>query len=143
MHLGTHLQDIRQAADGSYPLGTALLALRHDPNVTLYLAPLAKPVQAQSSSSTWKLQPYQASPPRQKGRGKGKKGGKAMPPVPAELRGKYHKNAAGEPICYGFNCASGCPEKNVKPGERCSRGWHICAEPKCQKPHSLQQHSAA
>lgn len=145
VHLGTHLADIRQAGDGTYPLGAALLALRHDPNVTLHLAPLAKPVaQSTSTSSSWRPQPYQGSQSRPKGKGKGKKGGgKSMPPVPAELRGKYHKTASGEPICYGYNCASGCSEKNVKPGERCSRGWHVCAEPKCQKAHSLQQHATA
>lgn len=97
VHLGTHLQDSRQAADGTYPLGVALLALRHDPDVTLHLAPLAKPVaQAQSSGSAWRAQPYQSAPSRPQGKGKGKKGGKSMPPVPAELPGEYRKNSAGE-----------------------------------------------
>eukprot|EP00435_Cladocopium_sp_Y103_P042517 s2538_g11.t1 len=40
---------IRQQADGTYPLGVALLNLRSDPNVTLYLAPIAKPSQSFAS----------------------------------------------------------------------------------------------
>ncbi len=30
----------------------------------------------------------------------------------------------------------------MKPGERCPKGFHLCMEPKCQKPHSLVQHKA-
>jgi hypothetical protein len=28
----------------------------------------------------------------------------------------------------------------VKPGQRCSKGYHVCAEPRCGGEHSLQQH---
>ena len=44
-----------------------------------------------------------------KGKEKDKKG--TGPPVPSELRGKWHKIPAGDPIRYGFNCKSGCSEK--------------------------------
>ena len=62
-----------------------------------------------------------------KSKGKSKKGGKGKgaPPMPKELQGKYHRTASGEPLCFGFNTSTGCPHKNVKPGERCSRGWHL------------------
>ena len=32
-------------------------------------------------------------------------------------------------------------EKGIKPGQRCSKGRHVCAEPRCQGEHSLQQHA--
>ncbi len=40
--LSSTVANVRQALDGTYPLGEQLLALRTDPNITLYLAPLAK-----------------------------------------------------------------------------------------------------
>ena len=132
-----------------FPLGLALLDLRSDPHIALYLMPTSRASSATQQhgpaprESNPRQQPYQqgAYNSRPKGFGKGKKGGgKSSPPVPQELRGKWHKSSSGEPICFGFNCRSGCPEKNVKPGQRCSKGLHICAEPKCGGEHSLQQH---
>ena len=71
-----------------------------------------------------------------------KGGGKTSPPVPQELRGKWHRTAGGDPICFRSNCRSGCPEKGIKPGQKCSKGLHICAAPRCGGEHSLQQHGA-
>ena len=136
--LASTIQNIRQTALGAYPLGEALLNLRFDPNITLYLAPLAKPA-SYASVSDHRANPYEGPGPR-KGKGKGKdKGKRSTPPVPQELRGKWFKLPNGEPICFGYNCKSGCSSK-TKPGEKCSKGWHVCAEPKCQKNHSLTQH---
>ena len=132
----------REAADGSFPLGDALLALKGDPSIALYLAPLAKPVQS-SSAAPSRPAPYHAAGPKQSaGKGKGKSSGKGKaPPMPQELRGKYHKTAANEPICFAFNTSAGCSHSTtVKAGDRCPKGLHVCAEPKCQQPHSLQQH---
>ena len=143
--LATTLTSIRQRDDGSYPLGEALLQLRCDPLVALHLAPTAKSAQTQSPggpSSSWRSQPYNTGSPQQKGKGnhgKGRGKGKS-PPVPQELRGKWHKTGSGDPICFGFNCKSGCSDKSVKPGQRCSKGYHVCAEPRCGGEHSLQQH---
>ena len=148
--LGTVLSSIKQRDDGSFPLGVALLDLRSDPHIALHLMPTAR---SSSSSqhgpapkdSAARPQPYQhgAYGGRPKGSGKGKKGGgKPSPPIPQELRGKWHRTGTGEPICFGFNCKSGCPEKHVKPGQKCSKGLHICAEPRCGGEHSLQQHGA-
>lgn len=132
---------VRQAADGSYPLGVALLNLRFDPHISLYLAPLAKAVTVESQMP--RSNPYQQQYDARasncpKGKGKGKKG-KSSPPLPLELRGKYHRTASGQPICFAFNTAGGC-SSGVKPGEACPRGLHVCMEPKCQKPHSLVDH---
>ena len=144
--LTAQVTSVRQREDGTYPLGEALLALRHDPLVALFLMPTAKSSSAAApaapgaaSASTTRPHPY--SQPGGKGKAKGKRsGGKSSPPIPAELRGKWHKSSSGDPICYGFNCRSGCSEKGVKPGGRCSKGLHICAEPRCGASHSLQDH---
>ena len=146
--LGATVHDVKQRGDGTYPLGEALLALKNDPAITLYLAPLSRP---QSSGSYGGMtggnqpkagQPYNASNSSNKGRGKGKRkrNSRSSPPMPAELRGKFHKMANGDPICFGYNSASGCPDKSVKPGGRCQRGFHVCMEPKCQQAHSLREH---
>lgn len=144
--LSTIIGDLRQRPDGTYPLGEALLGLRQDPNISLFLMPVAKSQAPSSSASGNASSQHRASPYGQpknygggdKSSGKGK-GKKRSPPVPSELRGKWFKTSSGEPLCFGFNCASGCPSK-VAAGERCQKGWHLCAEPKCQKAHSLQQH---
>eukprot|EP00435_Cladocopium_sp_Y103_P029318 s1136_g7.t1 len=142
--LASTMSSIRQRDDGTYPLGVALLELRGDPMIALHLAPTAKPVQAAASgSSPWRSQPYASSSPSKGKGGSGKGKGKTKsPPVPQELRGKWHKTSSGDPICFGYNCKSGCSEKHVKPGQRCSKGYHVCAEPRCGADHSLQQHGS-
>ena len=73
-----------------------------------------------ASNPAPRTHPYGSS--GSKGKGKGKRGaGRASPPIPAELRGKWHKSPE-EPICYGYNCRSGCNEKGIKPCARCSKG---------------------
>ena len=70
-----------------------------------------------------------------KGQGKGK--GKESFNFRA-LDGKCKTTSAGEPICFNFNLR-GCP--NAAAGARCPRGWHVCAEPGCQKAHPMSSHS--
>ena len=122
----------REAAeDGSFPLGDALLGLKGDPSIALHLAPLAKPVQSSSAAQS-RPAPYHATGPKQNtGKGKGKATGKGKaPPMPQELRGKYHKTAANEPICFAYNTSAGCSHlTTVKAGDRCPKGLHVCAEP--------------
>lgn len=126
----------REVAGGTFPLGIALLNLRFDPSITLFLAPLAKlpPTVASFASRPG---PYQ-EPSQPKGKGKGKGGGKQKaPPMP----GKYHRTAKNEPICFAFHTPAGCQHPaSVKPGEKCPKGLHVCADPRCQQAQSLQQH---
>ena len=130
---------VRQEADGSFPLGIRLLEMRSDPTIALHLAPLVRQVAAQPASS--RIGPYVGQPQRQqqpqqterKGKGKGRKG--KAPPMPAELRNKWHRTANGDLLCFGYNTAKGCDQ--ARDGERCTRGWHLCAEPKCLQTHSL------
>ena len=75
-----------------------------------------------------------------KGKGKNKKGSKGKnkgAEVITSMIGKSRTTSAGEPICFNFN-GHGCP--NAKEGARCKNGWHVCAEPNCGKPHSMQNH---
>ena len=75
-----------------------------------------------------------------KDKGKGKGGGKGTPrsALPPSLLGKASRTANGEPICYNYNLEHGC--QDAKPGERCSRGWHLCMEQGCGKAHTLKMH---
>ena len=139
--LGSTMGTVRQAVDSSFPLGEKLLELRSDPSIALYLAPLARSQSAQPAGT--RSSPYSQTPRpagagnfERKGKGKGKKG--KTPPMPAELRNKWHRTSSGEPLCFGYNTAKGCDM--AKDGERCSKGWHLCAEPRCLQPHALPSH---
>lgn len=138
--LASSCKAVRQAADGSCPFGEALLALRNDPLIALYLTPTAKAQVVEKPNNYNRHAPYDNPKGGPKGKGKGKKGSKSAPPMPKELRGKWHRTPGGDPICYAFNTAAGCSQ-DVKPGDRCAKGFHVCMEPKCQKSHSLTQHS--
>ncbi len=132
--------DVRRAADGTYPLVQLFGQVMNDPTVTLHLSPLAKPpppIQPGGGKRTYEdaFSTRDLAP-----KGKGKKGKGKAPAMPKELIGKYHRTAAGDPICFAFNTQAGCNEAGIKPGSRCSKGFHVCAEPKCQEAHSLQQH---
>jgi hypothetical protein len=80
------------------------------------------------------------------GKGSGKSGSKGQgkqrrPTMPPALSGKNFQSESGEPICFAFNLPNGCTQ--AKPGARCNRGLHICAEPGCGGHHSLQTHSSS
>ena len=83
---------------------------------------------------------------RKKGKGSGKDrggGGKndtipGKSSLPQSLIGKTARTAAGEPICYNYNLEHGCT--GAKPGDRCSKGWHVCMEQGCGKAHTLKMH---
>ena len=52
-----------------------------------------------------------------------------------------HTTKDNEPICYNFNLLKGCTSAAL--GQRCPRGWHVCAKPQCQDkkhPHSATSH---
>ena len=57
---------------------------------------------------------------------------------PQALQGKQLRTAGEEPLCFNFNLPHGC--SNARSGQRCAKGWHLCAEPGCQACHSMQQH---
>ena len=79
-----------------------------------------------------------------KGKGKGKGGGKAAKdkdrwtsssgPMPAELMG-MERSYKGKPICFSYNCASGC-NNSVDSMGSCKKGKHLCARSGCGGNHS-------
>ena len=72
-----------------------------------------------------------AQGPSGKGQGKGPKGGGKSPKggskgkMPSELVG-LNSHFNGKPICYAYNCASGCLRSVDNLGS-CGRGQHVCA----------------
>ena len=72
-----------------------------------------------------------------------------MQPVPGRTaiqnewraKGYADKNKDGEPICYNWNLPKGCTAAAA--GQKCPRGWHVCAAAGCQQrkePHSATAH---
>ena len=68
-------------AAGNYPLGVALLNLKSDPNITLFLAPFARSsTPAPPNPTGVRSNPYDAGPgPKGKGKGKGKRSSHQSP----------------------------------------------------------------
>ena len=94
--------------------------------VTCFLQPVMQTATREKESQHPRDEPY---PRRPKGKGKGKSSNARMP---VDLIGCRSHTNAGAPICYGYNLGT-CQEE-VKSG-KCSRGFHICAVPKCGKHH--------
>jgi len=67
-------------------------------------------------------------------KGKGKKG--KTPPMPQALRNNWHRTGTGDSLRFAYNLG-GCD--SARDGERCPKGWHLCAEPKCLQPHGLSR----
>ncbi len=63
--------------------------------------------------------------------------------LPPPLMGKCHMTHDKKSCCFGFNMGT-CPAKDVAPGQRCDRGWHVCMEPvnghACGRPHPVSEH---
>jgi len=142
--IAEQVKSVRREADGTLPLDAALKSIVLDPSVSFHLLPLAlerKETPPPPDGGAYKRTFDQMR--GHKGKGKGKqdrswKGSKG-PRAPKELIGKAWTTARGKRLCWDFNLAKGCD--GAKPGQACSKGLHLCAEPGCQKPHSLTQHS--
>jgi hypothetical protein len=59
--------------------------------------------------------------------------------MPEELIG-CENSVGGKFVCYGYNMRCGCPSKDVKPGARCAKGFHLCCVSGCGKDHSKVNH---
>ena len=68
-----------------------------------------------------------------KGKGKGRKHSGNAGNMPYELQG-MEKSHGGKPICFGYNCKSGC-SNSVDGNRMCSRGKHVCARKGCGGDH--------
>ena len=137
-------QGIRRRPDNSLPMDRALNELEADPRVTFYLLPLP----SHETKHQPKDDPDNAALPNKfmkggKGKkGKGKDAAAAPKNLPEELKGKVTLTKTGKRICWNYNLPQGC-QSGVKDGQACDRGLHLCAEPRCGRPHSMQNHPKA
>jgi hypothetical protein len=75
--------------------------------------------------------------------GKGSKGGKGGKATKGRAKGPFDPSSEvgrtvdGAPICFAYN-TGGCTE--CAPGERCSKGFHVCWKIGCGKAHSSHSH---
>lgn len=133
-------------ADGSSPLDKQLGMLKSHPEVAFHLLPRpgGHKRAADSTSKPPSAKPRDRGPKSQQcdkrfgAKGKGKGGNSKKPPMPKELLGHASTTATGEPICYDFNLPHGCAK--AEPGQRCSKGLHVCCKYRCGKARSLSQH---
>ena len=156
-HLAEQLRTIKRQADGSIPLDALLPHVLSDPAVFVHLLPLALPEVEKPPKPTWNVldnrgtkrqheNADQGTPGkgRQGSKGGGSKGGgkgkNDKLRVPKLLIGKWYQTREGERLCWAFNLPGGCDK--AKAGDKCERGWHLCAEPNCLKAHSLQDHQS-
>ena len=145
LYMSERLTTLKRNAIGDLPLDTLLPSVLIQPTVAFHLLPLSGPSSKASSSSKAPATERKRSrtptrpQPKNKGRGKGKsKKGVRGPNVPSALIGKALETPQKKRLCWAFNLPNGC--NAAKPGETCSKGLHVCAEPGCFKHHSLQDH---
>ena len=142
LKIAENITSLRRSGTGVLPLDAQLPTILLDPSVTYHLLPL--PAGASSSGQGRDDDKPDRPPkrPHDPPRRPPKKGAKRTNfSVPKELIGKTHQTPKGHRLWWGFNLPCGC--KDAKPGGKCAKGLHLCAEPGCLKPHSLQQHGSA
>ena len=138
------MNTLKRSASGALPLDVLLPSILNQPTVAFHLLPLAGSSNKASSSTKTPATERKRSraptrhQPKNKGRGKGKSKKGRGPNVPSALIGKAFETPQKKRLCWAFNLPNGCSA--AKPGETCSKGLHVCAEPGCFKHHSPQQH---
>ena len=144
------LASIKRKPDGALPLDKALDEIIQDPSVSFHLLPLKASEQDDRKRKVYDdpKKPDDANKlkkPFKENKGKGKwkdkdkvgtKGAKFIK-MPKQLVGKASETGDGKRLCWAYNI-DGCP--NAEDGEECPRGWHLCCEPGCFKPHPLPKH---
>ena len=144
------LASIKRKPDGALPLDKALDEIIQDPSVSFHLLPLKASEQDDrkrkvyedpkkpDDANKWK-KPFKENKGKGKGQDKNKLGTKGAKfiKMPKQLVGKASETGDGKRLCWAYNI-DGCP--NAADGEECPRGWHLCCEPGCFKPHPLPKH---
>ena len=144
LFMSEKMNTLKRSASGALPLDVLLPSILNQPTVAFHLLPLAGSANKASSSTKTPATERKRSrtptrhQPKNKGRGKGKSKQGRGPNVPSALIGKALETPQKKRLCWAFNLPNGCSA--AKPGETCSKGLHVCAEPGCFKHHSLQQH---
>ena len=143
LRMAEQMSSLRRSPSGTIPLDVLLANILMDTSVAYHLLPL--PAGSAASSDSRRANDSDAtaipSPPKNPAKRVKKAPKKTNFSVPRELVGKLRQTPKGHRLCWGFNLPCGC--KDAKAGGKCAKGLHLCAEPGCLKPHSLQQHSSS
>ena len=147
---------LRPADDGSLPLTNRLPKTVNTPAVQWMLMPMtargpAEKTQPQQAKR--KRSPSASGGPSQTKKPDTRKQKKQRPrnraaapnpprqsgiPMPQGLQGKASMDDKGARICFGFNLGT-CKQSDVQPGQSCTRGKHVCANPGCFGPHPVSK----
>ena len=141
--MSERMTSMKRGATNQLRMDLALLTILSQP--AFHVLPLSGATQSKAVAPTKGASTRKRSRSRQrqpKGMGKsgpkGRKGKSRGPSIPAGLVGKALETAQKKRLRWAFNLPIGC--SSCKPGETCATGIHLCAEPGCFKPHSLQDH---
>ena len=143
MFLSERMISLKRNATNQLPMDLALPTILSQPTVAFHLLPLSGATQ-KASSTTKASNPKKRSrsPHRQptvKGKGgpKGRKGTSWSEHYSRSHQQSTRNSPEAAPL-WAYNLLNGCSK--AKAGESCAKGIHLCAEPGCFKPHSLQDH---
>ena len=142
MFLAGRMTSLKRNALNQLPLDLQLPTVLIQPNVAFHLLPLSggtstSPSAAKASNPKKRSRsPRESQPVKGKGVPKGRSGKSRGPNIPAGFINKALETPQKRRLCRAYNLPNGCSK--AKAGESCSKGIHLCAEPGCFKPHSLQ-----
>ena len=116
-----------QTTPSGRPLDSLLPDAMYMNEVTCLLQPFPVPSAPKESVPRPELPRVDRASPYGKGRnGKGKTKTRFVTRLPQGLEGCRAYTNRGDPICFAFNLG-GCATQ----GQKCEKGLHICAVPKC------------
>ena len=115
-----------QTTAAGRPLDELLPNAMYMNEVACLLQPFPVPTMREGAVKITTIPGERPSPYGKGGKGKGKGKARFMTRLPPGLEGCRSSTNRGDPICFAFNL-EGCATK----GQRCEKGLHICAVPKC------------
>ena len=134
LFMSEKINTLKRSANGTLPLDILMPTILNQHGGLPFAAPCRISKQSkfinQGTSHRKKKVPYADTSTQEQGSWR--------PNVPSALIGKVLETPQKKRLCSAFNLPNGCSA--AKPGETCSEGLHVCAEPGCFKHHSLQQH---
>jgi hypothetical protein len=161
MKMGEHCRaSIVGAPGANKPLDAALDKFSEHTDVLYLVSPLASPFE--KSDSSVRSEPYNAVKKngggkgdkvgkgkgggkqqggKGSGKGEGKGKGKGKGKSKAENKGPpkncLNRTPDGKQLCWGFNRPGGCDCVDIRPGDKCEHGWHLCGYSGCHEPHAM------
>ena len=139
MFLAERMTSLKRNATNQLPLDLQLPSILSQPNVAFHLLPLSGGTPKAPSAAKASNPKKRSRSPRKQS--KAKEGQKvAQVKIVAQT---FQRVSSTKPWRHlrsnkAYNLPNGCSK--AKAGESCSKAIHLCAEPGCFKPHSLQDH---